>query len=132
MDLTTLHAEPRAQTLELIGVAEGRGARDNGCRDGPGALRAHGLAERLSAAGVPARWRTIIAGEGDNEVETIGRVCERLAATELVDAVRRVGADRRLATVEIVEYNPPRDVAGRTARLVGELLLAGHDRRYAS
>ena len=36
------------------------------------------------------------------------------------------------AAVEIVEFNPHRDVAGRTARLVGDLLLAAHDRRSAS
>jgi arginase len=79
MDLLTVDRAARLRALHLIGVAEGRGAADRGCRDGPDALLAGGLADRLVAAGIPAAWRDIVAGEAGSEVETIGRVCERLA-----------------------------------------------------
>lgn len=90
MDQLTVDRAARLRPLHLIGVAEGRGAADRGCRDGPDALLAGGLADKLKAAGVPATWRDIVAAEGRSEVESIGRVCERLA--DRVSSSLRAGA----------------------------------------
>lgn len=45
-----------------------------------------------------------------------------LDGADLADALRSLARKPELAALEIAEYNPERDVAGRTARLAGRLL----------
>ncbi len=47
-----------------------------------------------------------------------------LAAAELLAALRRLRGDPRLVALEIAEYNPRLDAAGRTARLVAAVAAA--------
>jgi arginase family enzyme len=47
-----------------------------------------------------------------------------LAAEPLIAALRRHAEDPRLLALEVVEYNPHRDPAGRTAAIVEEVLAA--------
>lgn len=47
-----------------------------------------------------------------------------IRSADLCDALRGIGADERLVAIEIAEFNPERDVDGRTARLVANLLDA--------
>ncbi|MFN4282224.1 MAG: hypothetical protein ACK4NA_06265, partial [Alphaproteobacteria bacterium] len=49
-------ARPHQLPLALLGAAIGCGAPDERCADAPFALRDGGLAEALSAAGLPAAW----------------------------------------------------------------------------
>ena len=67
----------------LIAVSSGRGAKDGRCAKGPGALRADGLAPALRAKGFEAAWGKGIppASGGLSQVESVARVCERLAET---------------------------------------------------
>lgn len=54
-------APERDGKLPLIGAAVGLGAPDEGCADGPLALRDGGLLARLAAAGLHAEWGKILA-----------------------------------------------------------------------
>lgn len=72
--------------VALIGAASGWGAGFRETQDGPAALREFGLAERLTARGIPASWRAMI------ESEKHWRDHPDLAAPEIFALVARHGA----------------------------------------
>jgi arginase len=47
-----------------------------------------------------------------------------IAAPALVDALARCAGDPALVAFEVMEYNPHRDVEGRTAQVVEDLIAA--------
>jgi ornithine--oxo-acid transaminase len=72
----------RLKTVQLVGVASGCGARDNGCEAGADVLRASDLAARLRARGFRARWADILrpaAAHRADTLEAVRRICMRLA-----------------------------------------------------
>lgn len=92
--------------LALLGVSVGSGAPDQGCADGPQALRDGGLLAQLSQAGLDAEWRDSFSAPRRNQtadaLETIAALAEKLAAaTEtLTHAQRRfvsLGGDHSAA-----------------------------------
>ena len=78
--------------LGLIGVAFGRGAREQGCADGPEALRRAGLVEELRRRGVAAAWRATLTEEprAAEPAEAVARICRPLAA--MTEDMARQGA----------------------------------------
>ena len=85
------------QAIDLVGVAFGRGAREQGCADGPEVLRGGGLVDRLRARGVPATWRTTLREEPQavDPVEAVAGICRPLSL--LVESI--VAEQSRLAVV---------------------------------
>ena len=92
--------------LALIGVAVGSGAPDQGCADGPQALRDGGLLSHLSQAGLDAEWReTFSAPRRQRNAEPLANIAalaEKLAVTteSLTRAHRRfvsLGGDHSAA-----------------------------------
>jgi ornithine--oxo-acid transaminase len=72
----------RSKAVQLIGVASGCGARDNGCEAGADVLREAHVTARLRARGFRARWADIIRpaeSYRDDTLETVRRTCVRLA-----------------------------------------------------
>ncbi len=70
------------RSIQIVGVASGRGAPDEGCGAGADALRAMRIAARLRARGFSARWADVIRPAEscrDNSLEAVRRVCVRLA-----------------------------------------------------
>ena len=72
--------------VALIGAASGWGAGFREAQDGPAALREFGLAEHLTALGIPASWRAMI------ESEKHWRDHSDLTAPEIFALVARHGA----------------------------------------
>lgn len=76
--------------VALIGAAVGEGASDPGCKAGPDALRAGGLAQRLTADGCSTRWSTIVRAvprAGASRLQTVGSFARALAeeVTRVID-----------------------------------------------
>jgi len=68
--------------IHIIGVASGLGAQDQGCADGPDALRAAGLLTRLQATGLDARWQeTLRPLAAPDPTQAIAALCTRLSQT---------------------------------------------------
>jgi arginase len=68
--------------IQIIGVASGLGAQDQGCADGPEALRAGGLLTRLQAAGLRANWQeTLRPLAAPDPTQAITALCTRLSQT---------------------------------------------------
>jgi arginase len=74
----------RKTPLPLIGAAVGSGAPDEGCADGPQALRDGGLVARLATTGLIADWHEILSAprrsEGADPLATIAMLDKKLAA----------------------------------------------------
>jgi arginase len=74
----------RKTPLPLIGAAVGSGAPDEGCADGPQALRDGGLVARLATTGLVADWHEILVAprraEGADPLATIAMLDKKLAA----------------------------------------------------
>lgn len=90
--------------MALIGAASGWGAGVREAADGPRGLAEFGLAERLGAAGIPARWAAMVETEkhwrdhpGLGPPETFDLVARHNAA--LADAVAEAMAGRELPVV---------------------------------
>lgn len=70
--------------LALIGYASGLGARDPGCADGPGRLKATGFEMRLRERGINASWIELLHADpraAEAVATTVERLNERLAKT---------------------------------------------------
>ena len=67
--------------IRIIGAACGRGSPDPRCSEGPEALRAAGVVERLSQSGMAAAWDETIecADPGLTPLEAVAELCPRLA-----------------------------------------------------
>lgn len=67
--------------LRVIGVACGRGAPDSRCGEGPEALRAAGLMQRLGLQRPDARWQSMLecAGTDRSPLEAVAELCPRVA-----------------------------------------------------
>ncbi len=82
--MVELYAPTKAavREIELLGVASGLGAEDDGCRDGPEALQAFGLTGSLAARDVAAPWNTIIPAPPNVSraklVKTVAGICNHL------------------------------------------------------
>jgi len=50
----------KSQILHLIGAASGIAAQDQGCADGPAALQAFEIEEKLRGNGLQAQWKTML------------------------------------------------------------------------
>jgi len=74
------------RSMALIGAASGWGAGVREAADGPRGLAAFGLAERLGAAGIPARWVAMV------EAEKRWREHPQLGPPETFDLVARHNA----------------------------------------
>jgi len=92
------------QRAALIGAASGWGAGFRHTQEGPQVLRQLGLAERLAAAGIPARWSAMVEAERDHRgvmyltpEEKFGIVARHNAG--LADAVAGAMAARELPVV---------------------------------
>ena len=74
--------------IRIIAAACGRGSPDARCAEGPEALRAAGLVERLSSSGQEANWAATLdcSSPGLSALEAIAELCPRLAQTTF-DAV---------------------------------------------
>jgi arginase len=90
--------------IALIGAASGWGAGFRHTEDGPSALRALGLADRLREHGLAAEWRAMVRSEKHwrahprvRPPETFGLVARHAAA--LADEVARAVAARRFPVV---------------------------------
>ena len=98
--------------VALIGAASGWGAGFRAAEDGPEALRAFGLAERLCDAGIPARWTAMVEttrsrrAAGDPDRPEIFRLVARHARalrSEVAQALHRrelplvIGGDHAVA-----------------------------------
>lgn len=59
MDALVSTLTPTRTKVRFFGVASGAGARDQGCREGPAAVRASVLGERLAASGFEAAWQEV-------------------------------------------------------------------------
>ena len=73
---------PPGRHLDLIGVAFGRGAREQGCADGPPMLRESGLVAALRRRGIAATWRATLREEpqASDPIEAVVGICRPLAA----------------------------------------------------
>jgi arginase len=82
-----MHHVHAAGEIDLIGAAMGLGGPDPGAAEAPLRLRGAGLAERLSAAGVPVRWtpallpRVMPGGRRATVAEFNRRLARRVAST---------------------------------------------------
>jgi arginase len=95
-----------AKAVDIVGVACGRGLKDERCRQGPEALRRFGLVECLQAKDIPATWRDRFeaapASSGVPAMAAIADLSTHLAnrASEIVRRGRRlavVGGDHSIA-----------------------------------
>ena len=81
--MTHLDAPAKLSPLALLGAAIGCGAPDEHCADAPFALRDGGLAETLTAAGLPAAWHAVHLApkrsEGVDPLAAVGDLARRLA-----------------------------------------------------
>ena len=72
------------RTVNILGTACGRGARDERCQHGPRALRRGGLIARLRREGIDAIWgRTLPAPSSETGIpalQAVSGLCNRLAA----------------------------------------------------
>lgn len=73
-------SQPR-RPLRVLGVACGRGAPDSRCGEGPEALRAAGLMERLARQRPDARWQGMLecGSAGLSPLEAVAELCPRVA-----------------------------------------------------
>ena len=81
--MSNLHRlqKERLRHIAIIGVASGIGAPDPGCGDGPGALEAIGLADKLRSADRCVAWKTTIYPlEGSDKVAVVAECASRLAS----------------------------------------------------
>ena len=69
----------RAKPVEIIGVACGDGAANNGCESGPDALQSGGLVSRLQRRRPTAAWHETIRTTPGSPLQTVHGVCQRLA-----------------------------------------------------
>lgn len=66
--------------IQIIGVASGWGAQDQGCADGPDALRAAGLQSRLQTQGLSVAWKDMLRpGAPKDAAQTVSALCTRLS-----------------------------------------------------
>ena len=77
----------RRRDIAIIGVASGIGAPDTGCSDGPGVLKAIGIAEKLSSVERHARWTTTISPAGDRDKITVVVECAARTASAVSSAM---------------------------------------------
>lgn len=79
------HPAPASEvrTVNILGAACGRGAPDERCRHGPGALRQGGLIARLRGEGIDAIWRDSLAAPssetGVGALQAVSGFCQQLA-----------------------------------------------------
>jgi arginase len=72
----------RGRRIEFVGVACGAGAPDPGCGDAPETLRRDGIAEVLTARGIPALWNETLSpalAAATDSCAVVASICERLA-----------------------------------------------------
>lgn len=72
----------RGRRIEFVGVACGAGAPDPGCGDAPETLRRDGIAELLTARGIPALWNETLTPDpaaATDSCSVVAGICERLA-----------------------------------------------------
>ncbi len=84
-------SQQQLRRVEIIGAAIGLGAPDPRCADAPAALRAAGFAPRLRAAGVDARWRTIVrpgAAHASSPLAAVAHVGRELARHTAASSAR--------------------------------------------
>lgn len=70
------------KTVQIIGAASGRGAKDRRCEAGPDALRYdHGLVPRLRQQGIPVTWKGTAqpSVHSDNAVTAVQTLCMKLS-----------------------------------------------------
>ncbi len=70
------------RSVQIVGVASGCGAPDEGCEAGADTLRAMRIAARLRARGFTTRWADMIRPAESyraNSLESVRRICVRLA-----------------------------------------------------
>ena len=81
--MTHLDAPATLSSLALLGAAIGCGAPDERCADAPFVLRDGGLADRLTAAGLPAAWHAVHLApkrsDGGDPLAAVGDLARRLA-----------------------------------------------------
>src|SRR5262249_6373818 len=95
-------------------------------------IRRRGLAAVFAEALAIVRGRTAAFGISvdldvvtPEELPHVGTpVIDGLASAELARALEGIGADARLAALELVEYSPRLDAEGSSARVAVELLAA--------
>lgn len=76
--------------IRIIGAASGWGAQDHGCQDGPAALRAAGLLDRLKHASLDVQWDADLHPMvSHDKTQIVTDLCSRLA--DEVEQVRRAG-----------------------------------------
>jgi arginase len=94
-----LLTETAARAVDIIGAACGRGAKEEGSRFGPEALKRYGLEARLQAEGIRAWWRDDLeaapAVSGVPALAAITDLADRLADR----AAQAVGDGGRLAVL---------------------------------
>jgi arginase len=79
------HPAPASEvrTVNILGAACGRGAPDEGCRHGPGALRQGGLIARLRGEGIDTIWRDSLQAPssetGVGALQAVSGFCRQLA-----------------------------------------------------
>jgi len=71
----------RGRRIEFVGIACGTGAPDPGCGDAPETLRRNGIAEMLTARGIPALWNATLYADpaATDPCSAVSGICERLA-----------------------------------------------------
>ena len=80
--MTDLSLPTRFHGIQVVGVASGFGAGDQGCEAAPDALRASHLTARLRARGFQARWTPVIrprASDRNDSLKVVHHICERLS-----------------------------------------------------
>lgn len=71
--------EPTLPSIRILGAACGQGSPDARCAEGPEALRAAGLLERVLRHRSDSSWDETLACSGGNPFASIGRICADLA-----------------------------------------------------
>lgn len=97
MDSSSLR-DTKLRSAALIGVASGLGARDPRCAEGPAALHAFGLVDRLGAAGIHVASDETVAPVLDRDMgqaAAIADICRRVA----IRAERAVCENTRFAVI---------------------------------
>ena len=72
----------KTSSVQLVGVASGRGSTDPGCEAGAQVLRELHLPARLRAHGIRTRWTPVIRALPAHRADTLSavrRICQRLA-----------------------------------------------------
>jgi len=121
-------AAAAARRVRIVGAANGLGAGQPGCADGPARLRLSGLDAKLAARGVPTTWgETLFPDQAPGEpiVRVVCRLCERLAQA-VTHSIRGGAIPLVLGGDHSVAMGTWRGVAVATDGPIGLLWIDAH------